>query len=111
IFERLDQTQTETLGSDRCRQCYQCLPCPENIAIPDILRLRNLAIAYDMEKFGQYRYQMLENAGHWFPGRRGEHCTDCGDCLPRCPEKLDIPQLLRDSHQRFQGNPRRRLWG
>ncbi|MFM8296026.1 MAG: aldo/keto reductase [Microcystaceae cyanobacterium] len=111
IFERLDQTQTETLASDRCRQCYQCLPCPENIAIPDILRLRNLAIAYDMEKFGQYRYQMLENAGHWFPGRRGEHCTDCGDCLPRCPEKLDIPQLLRDSHQRFQGNPRRRLWG
>ena len=111
IFKRLDQTQTETLGSDRCRQCYQCLPCPENIAIPDILRLRNLAIAYDMEKFGQYRYQMLENAGHWFPGRRGEHCTDCGDCLPRCPEKLDIPQLLRDSHQRFQGNPRRRLWG
>ena len=111
IFDRLEDTQTETLGSDRCRQCYQCLPCPENIAIPDILRLRNLAIAYDMEKFGQYRYQMLENAGHWFPGRRGEHCTDCGDCLPRCPEKLDIPTLLRDSHQRLQGSPRRRLWG
>ena len=109
IFERLENRQTETLGSDRCRQCYQCLPCPEAINIPEVLRLRNLAIAYNMTEFGQYRYQMFENAGHWFPGKKGNRCTECGDCLPRCPEQLEIPKLLKDSHQRLNGSPRRRL--
>lgn len=110
IFTKLEQQLTTSLGSDLCRQCDRCLPCPEQINIPEILRLRNLTVAYDMEDYGQYRYGMLENAGHWFPGMKGNHCNDCGDCLPRCPEQLDIPTLLRDTHQRLKGKQRRRLW-
>ena len=91
VLQQLHQHQTETLGTDQCRQCYQCLPCPEDIHIPEALRLRNLAIAYDMTQYGQYRYRMFENAGHWFPGTKANRCTECGDCLPRCPESLDIP--------------------
>lgn len=111
IINRLEAQQHETLVGDRCSQCYQCLPCPEEINIPEILRLRNLAVAYDMTAFGQYRYGMFEQAGHWFPGNKGHRCTDCGDCLPRCPEELNIPKLLKDSHDRLNGSPKRRLWG
>lgn len=110
VLAQLEQTQQTTLKTDRCRQCYDCLPCPEAINIPAVLRLRNLAVAYDMTQFGQYRYGMFERAGHWFPGRQGSRCTDCGDCLPRCPEQLDIPVLLRDTHERLKGRERRRLW-
>ncbi len=110
IFSQLEQQLETSLATDLCRQCYQCLPCPEQIKIPEILRLRNLTVAYQMQDYGKYRYGMLENAGHWFPGKKGNQCTDCGDCLPRCPEKLNIPALLRDTHQRLKGKQRRRLW-
>jgi len=110
ILQGLETHLSGKLGADQCKQCYQCLPCPEQINIPEILRLRNLAVGYNMTDYGKYRYGMFENAGHWFPGNKGNKCTSCGDCLPKCPENLDIPKLLMDTHQRLNGNPRRRLW-
>ena len=110
VFEKLEQHQNTVLETEKCSQCYECLPCPENINIPEVLRLRNLAVAYDMEDYGKYRYGMFENAGHWFPGMKGSRCTECGECLPRCPEELDIPGLLKDTHERLKGKEGRRLW-
>lgn len=91
-------SQVAELGADYCTGCTACLPCPENVNIPEILRFRNMWKAYDMEGFGKYRYNMLEKMGHWFPGTFGSACTDCGDCLPRCPVQLPIPKLLRETH-------------
>jgi uncharacterized protein len=110
VIDRLQAHLMKELDTDFCSQCHACLPCPEDINIPEILRLRNLAVAYDMVDYGRYRYRMLENAGHWFPGQRGHHCTECGDCLPRCPQQLQIPNLLFDADDRLKSGDGRRLW-
>lgn len=87
--------------STRCTYCTECLPCPEGINIPEVLRFRNMLVAWDMRRFGKYRYNMLGFMGHWFPGKYASRCTECGDCLPRCPEKLEIPRLLKETHHRL----------
>ncbi|MDG2989334.1 aldo/keto reductase [Candidatus Synechococcus calcipolaris G9] len=110
ILDRLDRVFQALPQGDRCEQCYACLPCPEDIHIPEVLRLRNLTLAYDMQEFGEYRYRMFGQAGHWFPGQPAHTCTECGDCLPRCPSNLEIPRLLQDAHDRLRGPQRRRLW-
>ncbi|KXK38643.1 MAG: putative oxidoreductase [Candidatus Hinthialibacteria bacterium OLB16] len=103
--------QYKTLGDSYCSVCGDCLPCPEKIHIPEVLRLRNLTRGFDMLEYGQYRYKMFENAGDWYPGRRASNCTECGDCLPRCPLHLEIPKLLSETHDLlWEGVDGQRRW-
>ena len=95
-----------TKVSGLCTLCHECLPCPENINIPEILRFRNLTEGYDMLNYGRFRYNMFEGQGHWFPGTFAFHCTECGDCLPRCPENLNIPTLLMETHKKLFSKPK-----
>lgn len=99
IKNRMDEPLRSVTGL--CTLCDQCLPCPENINIPEILRFRNLLHGYDMVDYGKFRYNMLEDKGHWFPGAFAFKCTECGDCLPRCPENLKIPELLMETHKKL----------
>jgi predicted aldo/keto reductase-like oxidoreductase len=107
---RLEAAGRERLGADRCGQCRQCLPCPNDVPIPALLRLRNLAVGHGMEPFAQERYNLIGRAGHWWERVDASACGRCGDCLPRCPLQLPIPDLLADTHRRLAAAPRRRLW-
>ena len=108
---RLSAARQERLGSEACGQCRACLPCPSSVPIPELLRLRNLTIGHGMTAFTQERYNLIGRAGHWWEAVDASACQRCGDCLPRCPHQLPIPDLLADTHQRLAAAPRRRLWG
>lgn len=110
-LERLKAAGRLRLGAERCGHCRACLPCPSEVPIPALLRLRNLAVGHGMQAFASERYSLIGRAGHWWEQVDASACARCGACLPRCPHELPIPDLLADTHQRLAAPPRRRLWG
>jgi len=108
---RLEASGAGRLGAERCSQCRACLPCPSAVPIPELLRLRNLAVGHGMQAFAEERYNLIGRAGHWWETVNAAACAGCGECLPRCPQQLPIPDLLADTHRRLAAAPRRRLWG
>ncbi|MBI4784444.1 MAG: aldo/keto reductase [Oscillatoriophycideae cyanobacterium NC_groundwater_1537_Pr4_S-0.65um_50_18] len=115
IIERLEQAAIDKLGEDWFRTWHVGLPqhheTPGGINIPVILWLRNLAIAYDMVGYGKMRYNLLTNAGDWFPGAKADQVStlDLSACLAQSPHSDRIPALLTEAHQLLAGAEVKRL--
>ncbi|NGZ28895.1 MAG: aldo/keto reductase [Magnetococcales bacterium] len=84
-----------------CSQCQACLPCPKLINIPEVMRLSHGSQFLGIHDFARSRYGQFRPHDPWVQGAKGDECNQCGDCLPRCPHKLDIPQLLKEAHARL----------
>jgi predicted aldo/keto reductase-like oxidoreductase len=89
IFERLKSILVEPF----CRGCGYCLPCPQNIDIPSILR----ALLY------AERFDLLERARNMYAQQlvKADACVECGVCEERCPYKLPIRQMLKSARSLF----------
>ncbi|NEO03880.1 MAG: aldo/keto reductase, partial [Moorea sp. SIO3I7] len=115
ILERLESEAIAKLGEDWFRSWDIGLPThsetPGGINIPVILWLRNLAIAYDLLEYAKMRYNLLTNAGHWFPGAQANRVRelDLRQCLRNSPNADIIPDFLEDAHNLLGGEPVKRL--
>lgn len=72
---------------------------PSGINIPEVLRFRKLWKCYDMLNFGRYRYNMLVEKGHWFPGFFATDDRIAQIDTSLCPPDIPIADLLRETHQ------------
>jgi uncharacterized protein len=115
ILERLEQEAIAVLGKDWVDNWQVGLPSheqtPGNINLQIVLWLRNLALAYDMIEYGQARYNLLTNGGHWFPGAKADNVAqlDFNSCLSNSPYKETIPQLLAETDRLLGGASVKRL--
>ena len=110
-LKNIEKIATENLKSTKCEQCRFCLPCPNEIPIPEILRLRNISIGLGQVEFARERYNLIGRAGHWWEEKNSSYCKNCNECVPKCPSKLDIPELLKQTHNLLNERPKKRLWG
>lgn len=69
-----------------CRRCDYCQPCSQGINIQLMMGLKSV-----IKRFGS------PDEIAWVKGvvEKGRNCTECGDCLPRCPYQLPIPELIK----------------
>ncbi|MEM2889258.1 MAG: aldo/keto reductase [Candidatus Bathyarchaeia archaeon] len=69
-----------------CRDCGLCLPCPQNLNIPAILRFHTFFDVYNLKNWARKLYGGLQVGA--------DKCTKCGECEPRCPYNLPIMKML-----------------
>ncbi|MEM9567664.1 MAG: aldo/keto reductase [Cyanobacteria bacterium P01_E01_bin.34] len=115
IVSRLEQRMVDTFGEEWAKTWHVGLPThdrtPGGINIPTVLWLRNLVVAYDMVEYGKARYNLLTNAGHWFPGGKAENVSarKLADCLANSPHRDRIPEYLKEAHDLLKGAAVKRL--
>jgi predicted aldo/keto reductase-like oxidoreductase len=88
-----DREYIETLRKEMeqqfCRRCDYCQPCQEKISIQHILGLKTI-----VKRFGPMAQEL-----DWFSSlvEKARNCSECGECLTRCPYELPIPRLIREN--------------
>jgi len=82
------------LGKCYCRDCGQCLPCPQNINVAAILRFHTLYTGYGLKAWAKKLYSGLE--------AKANACTKCGECEPKCPYQMPIANMINKAKLDFQ---------
>ncbi len=82
-------------GKIPCTTCRYCTPCPVGVAIPDIFKMYNNYRSSLVKWMSQREYFQLEK------GSRADACVECGACLKKCPQKINIPEELKRVHKEF----------
>lgn len=72
-----------------CRRCDYCQPCSEKINIQFALGLKTI-----VKRFGPQAAEL-----GWMKDliEKARNCSECGDCLPRCPYELPIPDMIKEN--------------
>lgn len=85
-----------------CNDCKYCMPCPYGLDIPAILihynkcvNENNIMDSQSDEKYKQARKAFLVGYDRSVPKlRQASHCIGCKQCIPHCPQGIDISAEL-----------------
>ncbi len=75
-----------------CTACKYCVPCPNNVAIPDIFEVYNNYFVYDATKAGTNSYERMKKSNI-----DSSYCIECGQCESLCPQNLEIIKHLKEA--------------
>lgn len=77
----------KAVGERFCRRCEYCQPCPQGVMITPAMIYPVIA------------HRMSPAIGSNFSAKAMEsvrNCTECGECVERCPYGLPIPEMLKE---------------
>ena len=88
-LNKITQIKAE-LGTNFCRRCEYCLPCPQGVNIPQNFLLEGYYSRYGLQDWALERYQGLGENG------KARNCIQCGECESKCPYELPITKMLEN---------------
>ncbi|MDR2927537.1 MAG: aldo/keto reductase [Cytophagaceae bacterium] len=87
----------------QCTECQYCMPCPYGIDIPSVFGHYNRCVSAgeilenaNDENYKKARRTFLVGYDRSVPKlRQANHCIECNECLPKCPQGIKIPTEMR----------------
>lgn len=92
--------QNQKLADLYCTGCGYCMPCPNDVNIPENFRYMNWFKVWGMEEQARAAYARLNAEGIWTPwgglvkGLPAGDCLQCGECESKCPQNIHIIDQL-----------------
>jgi predicted aldo/keto reductase-like oxidoreductase len=95
-----------------CTRCGYCMPCPNGVSIPFVFLLLNeifywgergrprISAFYDRLIKTQEELERKKSEGEEVEGAACL-CIQCGECLDKCPQGIDIPVMLEKADEIF----------
>ena len=87
-----------------CTGCRYCMPCPSGVNIPFCFEdYNNLYMSGDAE--GAKFHYAVRLSGVLSVGEPefASRCVQCGECLEKCPQHIDIPTILESVVEELEG--------
>ena len=76
-----------------CTMCRYCIPCPEDVNIPEIFKLYVDLLRYNDEAGAKRLYNGL------FGNQKADKCKECYECEGQCPQNIAIVDWLKKCHE------------
>ena len=83
-----------------CTGCNYCMPCAQGISIPSLFSAYNESYSLGWPT-GFFHYMLSVGVASGEP-RLATSCIECGACVKKCPQHINIPERLGDVARRLQ---------
>jgi predicted aldo/keto reductase-like oxidoreductase len=86
-----------------CTGCGYCKPCPSGVAIPDCFDVYNHLYMFSDPGGAKFVYALRMSGMISGTAGYASQCSRCGDCIEKCPQFLQIPDLLEKVAEELEG--------
>ncbi len=81
-----------------CTQCKYCQPCPNEVNISFIFNALQRYQIYGHREQAKHLYSLIGTTP-WAAGENASACEECGECLEKCPQGIEIIEQLKKAHE------------
>jgi predicted aldo/keto reductase-like oxidoreductase len=103
LVKRVERKYREILKV-ACTGCRYCMPCPSGVNIPLCFEEYNNLHLVDNPDGEKFMYAArLGGAVALGKPEFASLCVQCGECVEKCPQHLDIPAILQSVVEELEG--------
>lgn len=85
-----------------CTGCQYCMPCPAGVNIPSCFDQYNSRHAFK-DKSAKLMYVFFNGGIATDKPTLASQCVECGMCVEKCPQHINIPDMLEDVRKDMEG--------